>query len=262
MAGWCSSPVRRASGSQRWSSRCSATCPRRELVLGGVRRAVHPAAARPAVRHRGQARRRAAGTVPGGRAPGRTCSARCCARSASQASCGSWSWRTSTGRTRPPSTCCASWAGASGTRTCCSSSPTGTRVWAPPIRSASPSAIWPPNGRSGGSGSPRSRRTRCGCWRARPGLDAAALYRLTGGNPFYVTEVVQSGMGEVPTSARDAVLARVSRLGRRRPRGAGRRRADRYPGRAPAAGDGHWLPARRRRRAPRLRAAGRGRRGG
>jgi DNA-binding CsgD family transcriptional regulator/tetratricopeptide (TPR) repeat protein len=44
------------------------------------------------------------------------------------------------------------------------------------------------------------------------GLDAAALYRLTGGNPFYVTEVVQSGMGEVPASARDAVLARVSRL--------------------------------------------------
>ncbi len=44
------------------------------------------------------------------------------------------------------------------------------------------------------------------------GLDAAALYRLTGGNPFYVTEVVQAGMGEIPTSARDAVLARVSRL--------------------------------------------------
>jgi DNA-binding CsgD family transcriptional regulator len=44
------------------------------------------------------------------------------------------------------------------------------------------------------------------------GLDAAALFRLTGGNPFYVTEVVQSGTGEVPASARDAVLARVSRL--------------------------------------------------
>jgi DNA-binding CsgD family transcriptional regulator/tetratricopeptide (TPR) repeat protein len=44
------------------------------------------------------------------------------------------------------------------------------------------------------------------------GLDAAALYRLTGGNPFYVTEVVESGMDEVPASARDAVLARVSRL--------------------------------------------------
>jgi DNA-binding CsgD family transcriptional regulator/tetratricopeptide (TPR) repeat protein len=44
------------------------------------------------------------------------------------------------------------------------------------------------------------------------GLDVSALYRLTGGNPFYVTEVVQSGMGEIPVSARDAVVARVSRL--------------------------------------------------
>ncbi len=45
------------------------------------------------------------------------------------------------------------------------------------------------------------------------GPDPAALYGLTGGNPFYVTEVLQSGMGEVPPSARDAVLARVARLG-------------------------------------------------
>jgi DNA-binding CsgD family transcriptional regulator/tetratricopeptide (TPR) repeat protein len=45
------------------------------------------------------------------------------------------------------------------------------------------------------------------------GLDAAELYRLTGGNPFYVTEVVQSGLGVVPSSARDAVLARAARLG-------------------------------------------------
>ncbi len=44
------------------------------------------------------------------------------------------------------------------------------------------------------------------------GLEAAALYRLTGGNPFYVTEVVQAGMGVVPPSARDAVLARAARL--------------------------------------------------
>jgi len=44
------------------------------------------------------------------------------------------------------------------------------------------------------------------------GLETATLYGLTGGNPFYVTEVVQSGMGEVPPSARDAVLARVARL--------------------------------------------------
>jgi DNA-binding CsgD family transcriptional regulator/tetratricopeptide (TPR) repeat protein len=43
-------------------------------------------------------------------------------------------------------------------------------------------------------------------------LEPAALYGLTGGNPFYVTEVVQSGMGQVPPSARDAVMARVARL--------------------------------------------------
>jgi DNA-binding SARP family transcriptional activator/DNA-binding CsgD family transcriptional regulator len=38
------------------------------------------------------------------------------------------------------------------------------------------------------------------------------LYRLTGGNPFYVTEVLRAGLGEVPASARDAVLARAARL--------------------------------------------------
>jgi DNA-binding CsgD family transcriptional regulator len=47
---------------------------------------------------------------------------------------------------------------------------------------------------------------------ADSGLEAAALYQLTGGNPFYVMEVVESGMGEVPPSARDAVLARAARL--------------------------------------------------
>jgi DNA-binding CsgD family transcriptional regulator/tetratricopeptide (TPR) repeat protein len=45
------------------------------------------------------------------------------------------------------------------------------------------------------------------------GLDPAELYRLTGGNPFYVTEVVQAGLGVLPSSARDAVLARAARLG-------------------------------------------------
>ena len=44
------------------------------------------------------------------------------------------------------------------------------------------------------------------------GLDAAELYRLTGGNPFYVTEVIQAGMSEIPAAARDAVLARAVRL--------------------------------------------------
>ena len=43
-------------------------------------------------------------------------------------------------------------------------------------------------------------------------LEAAALYRLTGGNPFYVTEVLQAGMAEVPDSARDAVLSRAAGL--------------------------------------------------
>ncbi|WP_219471944.1 ATP-binding protein [Nonomuraea rhizosphaerae] len=45
------------------------------------------------------------------------------------------------------------------------------------------------------------------------GWAAAELHRLTGGNPFYVTEVVRAGTGELPASARDAVLARAARLG-------------------------------------------------
>ncbi len=44
------------------------------------------------------------------------------------------------------------------------------------------------------------------------GLDAGELYRLTVGNPFFVTEVIRAGMGAIPASARDAVLARVGRL--------------------------------------------------
>src|SRR5689334_13147917 len=43
-------------------------------------------------------------------------------------------------------------------------------------------------------------------------LDADAIFRLTGGNPFYVTEVAAVGSGQVPATVRDAVLARVSRL--------------------------------------------------
>jgi ATP/maltotriose-dependent transcriptional regulator MalT len=44
------------------------------------------------------------------------------------------------------------------------------------------------------------------------GLDPAELFRLTSGNPFLVTEVLQAGMREVPAAARDAVLARTARL--------------------------------------------------
>jgi DNA-binding CsgD family transcriptional regulator/tetratricopeptide (TPR) repeat protein len=38
------------------------------------------------------------------------------------------------------------------------------------------------------------------------------LYLLTGGNPFFVVEVLSDDGGEVPASARDAVLARAARL--------------------------------------------------
>jgi DNA-binding CsgD family transcriptional regulator/tetratricopeptide (TPR) repeat protein len=47
---------------------------------------------------------------------------------------------------------------------------------------------------------------------AGSGLDPAVLHRLTGGNPFYVTEVLAAGTPDVPPSARDTVLARAARL--------------------------------------------------
>jgi DNA-binding CsgD family transcriptional regulator/tetratricopeptide (TPR) repeat protein len=43
-------------------------------------------------------------------------------------------------------------------------------------------------------------------------LDADATFQRTGGNPFYVTEVLAAGAEQVPATVRDAVLARVSRL--------------------------------------------------
>jgi DNA-binding CsgD family transcriptional regulator/tetratricopeptide (TPR) repeat protein len=44
------------------------------------------------------------------------------------------------------------------------------------------------------------------------GVEPTELYRLTGGNPFYVTEVLEAGDGSVPMSASEAVLARIARL--------------------------------------------------
>jgi DNA-binding CsgD family transcriptional regulator len=44
------------------------------------------------------------------------------------------------------------------------------------------------------------------------GVDAEDLYRKTAGNPFFVTEVLASGNGEIPDTVRDAVLARAVRL--------------------------------------------------
>jgi predicted ATPase len=42
-------------------------------------------------------------------------------------------------------------------------------------------------------------------------LDAAELYRVTGGNPFYVSEIVEAGSPSVPPTVRDAVGARLVR---------------------------------------------------
>ena len=101
--------------------------------------------------------------------------------------------------------------------------------------------------------------TRCGsCWatsRAPPGIrridlapltldavrrlvgtagtvDAEELYRETGGNPFYVTEVIAAGGSAVPRSVHDAVLSRTARLTDRRARRSRRRRAGRAARRA------------------------------
>ena len=45
-----------------------------------------------------------------------------------------------------------------------------------------------------------------------PAARAGDLHRVTGGNPFFVTEVLASGGERVPATVRDAVLARAGRL--------------------------------------------------
>ena len=47
---------------------------------------------------------------------------------------------------------------------------------------------------------------------AGSGRDAAALHRLTGGNPFFLTEVLAAEGETVPATVGDAVLARAARL--------------------------------------------------
>jgi DNA-binding CsgD family transcriptional regulator len=46
------------------------------------------------------------------------------------------------------------------------------------------------------------------------GVDPARLYETTGGNPFFVTEVLAAGRDEIPVTVLDAVLARAARLTR------------------------------------------------
>ncbi|HEY1508071.1 MAG TPA: AAA family ATPase [Solirubrobacteraceae bacterium] len=43
-------------------------------------------------------------------------------------------------------------------------------------------------------------------------IDAGELYRNTGGNPFFVSEVLEAGTKEIPATVRDAVMARAARL--------------------------------------------------
>ena len=43
-------------------------------------------------------------------------------------------------------------------------------------------------------------------------VDAADLYRVTAGNPFFVTEALAAGGADTPATVRDAVLARTGRL--------------------------------------------------
>lgn len=47
------------------------------------------------------------------------------------------------------------------------------------------------------------------------GVDPDTLYHVTGGNPFFVYEVLAAGHDPVPATIRDAVLARVAGLSRR-----------------------------------------------
>jgi DNA-binding CsgD family transcriptional regulator/tetratricopeptide (TPR) repeat protein len=54
--------------------------------------------------------------------------------------------------------------------------------------------------------------TAVGTMAAGSGVDADELYRLTGGNAFFVAEVLSSGSSTVPASVRDTVLARVALL--------------------------------------------------
>ena len=44
------------------------------------------------------------------------------------------------------------------------------------------------------------------------GIDPRDLHRATGGNPFFVTEVLATGDDQIPATVRDAVHARVARL--------------------------------------------------
>jgi DNA-binding CsgD family transcriptional regulator len=59
---------------------------------------------------------------------------------------------------------------------------------------------------------PRLSRTAVGQLAADHAADPEALYELTNGNPFFVTEVLANNGHELPAGVRDAVLGRAARL--------------------------------------------------
>ena len=81
-------------------------------------------------------------------------------------------------------------------------------------------ATHPLRGILGGLGGASTRRLELaplsvGAVRTLAGVDeaeAAEIHRVTRGNPFFVTEVLDAGGESVPATVRDAVLARVGRL--------------------------------------------------
>ena len=66
-----------------------------------------------------------------------------------------------------------------------------------------------------GCGRSRSRRPRSPRSPGRPVWTRTELHRVTGGNPFFVSEVVAAGGERIPPTVREAVLARAARLSRR-----------------------------------------------
>ena len=137
---------------------------------------------------------------------------RCCASTVTTGASPCWSWRTCTSPTRRPWTwsatspaACAASAPWWSRRTATTASPRTVpcaRPWATPRRCAPP----------GGSPSRRSRPSAVTELSQASGHEPDAVHALTGGNPFFVSEVLRAEGDELPASARDAVLARAARL--------------------------------------------------
>ena len=90
---------------------------------------------------------------------------------------------------------------------------------------------------------PLSRRRRRARWSTAPGSTPSAVHAVTGGNPFFVTEVAKEPDRPLPASVRDAVLGPHRRRRPRRLRGAPARRDRPRPARRPGAAGARRRPA-------------------